>query len=472
MPKKKIEIITLPNSFNLEQHIAQYPPEQHGFRSNLKFSKEKVYYFLGLISSIAARNPDIVTEDGFTPIFQKKVRDSIKDIKDYIDYLINTGVIIRNGRYVVGKKSYGYKWATQYSLSRFSVKIIECRYADEVTELFAQQYATYPYLFYWYQQNRLMIDDAAEDYAFQLYQYKMNDPTKESWDLNNKDERKNPESQYRSAILNIGKIKNGIHEAHIDFNVGRLHSAFTGLGKKYRRFVTYGRERLVGIDVKNSQPYMTCLILDREFWSENSSLPLNFKTLPDFIRAAIVEVFFILKDNFNNFEENDFAEYKNLVSSGRFYEKIVEIVSGVGRTITRDEAKILMFYTIYSSNRPSQDPFLKQMKKIFVELFPKVAELFQIIKREFKDYKEIDEEFNTQHNRLALLLQSIESQIILHKCCKRIWIEGNQQVPVFTIHDNIVTTVGNEAFVRRVMEEELERYIGLNPALSPSEIWE
>ncbi len=47
--------------------------------------------------------------------------------------------------------------------------------------------------------------------------------------------------------------------------------------------------------------------------------------------------------------------------------------------------------------------------------------------------------------------------------------EGEQQVPIFTIHDSIVTTKGNEDFVKRIMEEELTRAIGVPPTLQVEE---
>ena len=476
------ELITLPDNFDLDRHIIQYPPELHGFRSKLMFNKEKAYHFLGLISSIISRSPDVVLKDGFTPIFQKKVRDSIKDIKQYIDYLINTGVIVSNGTYIVGKQSLGYKWSQQYSLRRFSVKDILCRYKDYDNQQYKYQFTQYPYLFHWYQQNKLMIDDtAAEEYAWLVYQDKMNDLSKESWDINTvTGEKKHPESQYKSALLSIAKIKYQHYEAHIDNNVHRLHSAFTGIGKKYRKFVSYDGQKLVGIDVTNSQPYIVSLILNKEFWnifSFNSSLPFNFKSLYPMMQTRLmsIETIKMIEDYFNNVEENAFLDYKKLVSSGRFYENIIEIVKEHGRTIDRDDAKILIFYTIYSSNKLPQDPFLRQMRDIFKNMFPQVEELFKIIKHEFKSIKE-DEEYSSifgrQHNRLACLLQHIESEILLHKCCKRIWEEGNQQIPVFTIHDNIVTTVGNEDFVANIMTEELTKYIRLAPTLSLPEYWE
>ena len=63
-------------------------------------------------------------------------------------------------------------------------------------------------------------------------------------------------------------------------------------------------------------------------------------------------------------------------------------------------------------------------------------------------------------------MQSIESEIILHRCCKRIWDERNHQVPVFTIHDSIATTLENVEYVKSVMEEELRKAIGVTPTLS------
>ena len=67
-------------------------------------------------------------------------------------------------------------------------------------------------------------------------------------------------------------------------------------------------------------------------------------------------------------------------------------------------------------------------------------------------------------------MQSIESEIVLHRCCHRIWDEGCQDVPVFTIHDSIVTTIENQEFVSRIMKDELYRCIGIYPTLKP-EYW-
>ena len=399
MVTQRIKLILLPDSFNMERHIAQYPPEQYGFRSGLRFNKKKAYYFLSLISSIAARSPDKVTEDGYTPINQETIRDKgkekrtkcIRDIKAYIDYLKNSGVILCDDKSIPNIKSYGYKFTTQYNLQRYSVRLIECQYTDDFINDLTPQYNTYPYLFQWYQSNRLMIDDtAANEYAFQLYLEKMNDPTKASWDRNNKGEPKDPEVQYRSALLNIAKIKYHLYEAHIDETVGRLHSAFTGLSKKYRQFVTYDGDRLVGIDITNSQPYIISLLLNKNFWVDNSTLPINIKNLPLNIQiplCAPMETLFSIREFLNFLDENNLIEYKDLVSSGRFYETFIEKARELGRTVSREEVKIFMFYTIYSSNKYPKDLFLRRMRITFNQMFPEVATLFKLIKHEYELFK-------------------------------------------------------------------------------------
>ena len=114
---------------------------------------------MDLITSISSKNPDIVTKEGFVPVNQKLIRDKKKDIKDYINYLLFTGVIECDKQYIPDEKSMGYKWSKKYRLKKFYVKLIECKYDDFDVQKYTWQYEKYPYLFYWYQQNKLMIDD-------------------------------------------------------------------------------------------------------------------------------------------------------------------------------------------------------------------------------------------------------------------------------------------------------------------------
>ena len=102
---------------------------------------------------------------------------------------------------------------------------------------------------------------------------------------------------------------------------------------------------------------------------------------------------------------------------------------------------------LFSDNR-----YMPILKKLFKEKFPAIYGLIKIIKR-------------GNHRSLPCLLQSVESEIVLHRCCKRVWEEYNHEIPVFTIHDSICTNPQYVEAVRTIMNDEFENAIGLTPLL-------
>lgn len=95
--------------------------------------------------------------------------------------------------------------------------------------------------------------------------------------------------------------------------------------------------------------------------------------------------------------------------------------------------------------------------QVFCQKFPSIARVFAYIKKD-------------NHRNLAIILQRIESFLLLQLVCGRISKE-RPDVPLFTIHDNIVTTVGNETYVQSIMESELTKVMGAAPTFS-IEYWQ
>ena len=117
--------------------------------------------------------------------------------------------------------------------------------------------------------------------------------------------------------------------------------------------------------------------------------------------------------------------------------------------MTREDAKKMIMIVLFSQNKGrDRDGF----KALFKRCYPEVYSLILLVKR-------------TSHQTLAHILQSIESHIILHRCCSRLWIEFNQTIPVFTIHDSIVTIDSFVSNVKDVMDIELTSAIGKHPKL-------
>ena len=86
--------VLLPENFKVEAHIVQFPPESYGFVSSLnKLDKDKICHLLGLLSSIPARNKDLIVEDGYVPLNAEALNNYMTDYAAYLGYLMATNVI-------------------------------------------------------------------------------------------------------------------------------------------------------------------------------------------------------------------------------------------------------------------------------------------------------------------------------------------------------------------------------------------
>jgi len=482
--------VTLPENFNVDIHVANFPPESYGFESSLKnFDKDKVCHLLGLLSSIPAHNKDLIVEDGYVPILAEIVNFYITDYNAYLDYLRATNVIEWDGH---GTYSEGHARRWRWKEPYFSARVVRVPTPKFEKLLHQRKFETIEqykrskardatsncpeYLLKWYNPNKLRIDvTRANDYAWGLRNYKLSHPEEQDW---NRDKNcpKQPQNQYVALMDNIYSISyNNDFRIHIDSHVHRLHSVLTNMQKEFRNFLTYDGQQLVSIDIKNCQPYLSCILFNPEFWREDSTMDLNLNKLPRSIIASIrftppkvnaIPLITSLSRFFRNIEGHEFDTYKRIVSAGRFYETIMEwIQEEKGIAMEREDVKTIGFKLFFSPNRTDPEGENHWLMDYFREKFPQVVDLFMIIKRQYQDF-----DVEKQHGRLACLLQSIESEIILNRCCKRIWEEKDKQVPVFTIHDSIATTVEHQEYVKHVMKEELTRAIGVSPKLKP-EVW-
>ena len=159
-------------------------------------------------------------------------------------------------------------------------------------------------------------------------------------------------------------------------------------------------------------------------------------------------------------KEPDVLQFKDIVSSGRFYEEFGKILKENGEipnipdNEVKSAAKEITFSTLFSKN--SSIRFVKSIQ-LFRQQFPNVYELIKYIKE-------------GNHPTLAVVLQNLEADLVLHKTCKLI-SESNPEIPLFTLHDSIITTEENVEFVREKMVEVLTQFIGLAPTLK-IERWE
>ena len=463
----------IPANLDLDKHLERFPVTDYFFvrdeaghikavnqkgKLGYYFDKERLIHIVGLISSIAAGNKDLVTDDGYVPINSSVIRNYFKDYLSYLDYLLHTGVLITDGIAVPEEKSLGYRFSPEYEnkpmtryvyMSARSAQpepVLEERFNRHTRKFEHNPLSDFPYLSHWYEQKKLEINPEAEEFAWnkRAVAYRGHSD-------------KDPQAQYQSALYNIIALKNKEYKAQIDSNVHRLHSAITNMQKVYRNFLKYDGQELTAIDISNSQPFLLTILLNPDFWDRNSDAYISISHLPDNIqmmfRPSLVSE---IRRYVASTPGNKFQDYIREASAGTLYEFMQRGINNPD--IDRSRVKTMILITFFSDNRyinqQTEDAFLKRR---FRALFPEIYHLIALCKRSRK-------------NRFACLLQSVESEIILHRCCKRIWDEGEHQVPVFTIHDSIATTSEYVKFVRNIMDEELTKAAGVHPHFK-IEVW-
>jgi hypothetical protein len=85
-----------------------------------------------------------------------------------------------------------------------------------------------------------------------------------------------------------------------------------------------------------------------------------------------------------------------------------------------------------------------------------VYQLFELIK-------------SVDHAYLPIMLQRLESFLVLDVVCKEI-SRLKPHIPLLTIHDNIITTKGNEALVKEVMQQLILKWTGYLPKVETKDL--
>jgi hypothetical protein len=264
-------------------------------------------------------------------------------------------------------------------------------------------------------------------------------------------------------------LKHHFLRTDMKYIVGKK-SNLTNIKKELRNYITYNGEKLVNIDIKNSQPLFSTLLLDKTFWNKKGKLisiintPLqpsppslinNTSSNPPSSNPYSFSITIIMiVELLESIDNKIFNQYKSFVNSGKFYEKVSKLLYP-NSAFNKQKVKEMVYTVFFSSNRFIGQPEA-QPKRDFKLNFPEVYEVFRLIK--VKD-----------HTLLARLLQRIESTIMIQHAAKRI-AEEKPNRPIFTIHDSIATTVGNEDYVTSVIMEEVLKLTGLKVKLG-KEYW-
>jgi hypothetical protein len=250
-------------------------------------------------------------------------------------------------------------------------------------------------------------------------------------------------NEYNSRLASAIRIQNGDIFYSVDNTSHRFHSNITNISKDLRPYLRINGEPLVNIDIKNSQPYLSTIIL----------------TDPKKVSSMIEDpAFALLLQSLKVSQSEDVKKYISLVVSGKFYEFLMQEFANAGIELSRDETKTQVLRILFARNRPPKNPINRKCREIFQASFPTVHRIFSKVRGSEKGDK-----FHS-FKRFAILMQRLESYLILEVIMKRIYRELPGTIAV-TIHDSIMTGImtNNVEPVRKIMEDGLAAFVGFKP---------
>lgn len=433
-------ILYNPCTLNFEEILRENPP-------SFNYHIDYFVFIIHEIISVATRNKDKVEKyDGYVPIKKKYLQKTIHDYKKYINYLIENEVILCDNHYEPGVKSVGYKLGPRYTgclvkqvlITKWSLikslKYLRKNYNVDMTQDLNP-------LKSWFSDSLSIDTEKCNNILKATYDREENNP-----------EIKDPKLNMVLRSATVQKINDKYDLFIVDNSGYRLHTPLTQLMTDLRKFVSFDEKELCAVDIVNSQPYLATSFLSREsFLGNHMEDKIINPKLIHHNKYPIMVVDFISEIE----NENDVMNFKDIVSSGQFYEKFGEILEEKGvihhkETDKRKVAKIITFETLFSPNRNIS---FSDSIKLFKEIFPNVYRVFKLIKKG-----------RNNHNALAIALQRLEAELVLHKSALVI-NKLKPEIPIFTIHDSIITTVENIEFVKQHLKKVLEKSIGLPPSL-------
>ena len=349
----------------------------------------------------------------------------------YLKALIDLQIIQRSGNAVKGKTSYQYGFTPEYFSKFIALPLNNQKLIRRIMNAHERRNKT--------------VSNSIRGYSEQVKYLKLITIDKEFSDFIKADYTLGTD-KYNSVLASATRIVNNDIFYCVDTTSGRFHSNVTNSAKGLRPYLRINGEKLVNIDIKNSQPFLSTILLTNPGKVSGMTKNTAFALLLQTLKVS---------------QAQDVKKYISLVVDGKFYEYLMTEFSKEGLQLTRSETKVQVLRILFARNRMPLDETNRQARQIFADRFPTVHRIFSKIRGHEKG-----DQF-TSFKRFAILLQRIESHLMLQVILKRIYKELPGTIAV-TIHDSIMTGIltNNVEAVRKILIDEIGSFVGFRPQTS------
>jgi hypothetical protein len=402
-----------------EQILEELPAVNELLSEKIPHFKEE--YLKEVITIIAVH---VKNKDEAAPLKMAFLRKIVPGADRYVKGLMELGMITRTSFYVPGETSYKYDFTPEYRSKYKTVPLKNMKVARRIEQAYK----------YVRRQNSRSVRGRTEQVPY-LKEVTIDPEYREYI------ERIEDTERYNYYLAAGAMIERGQIFYKIDNTSGRFHSNITNLPEELRRFVKVKKQSLVNIDIKNSQPYLSTVLLTRPgkvSWFANDP---DFSMMLESLRVS---------------QNEDVSRYIHLVVTGQIYEYLTEKFAEEDIVLTRKETKGQVLRILFAPNKMPKNPANRKCREIFQREFPTVHEKFNQVRGKQKgDYK-----------RFAILLQKVEAYLMLDVIMKRIHNELPGTIAI-TIHDSILTGVmtNNAERVAEIIRGELRNFVGAEPQI-------
>ncbi|MHB0954754.1 MAG: hypothetical protein ACYC0X_00100 [Pirellulaceae bacterium] len=395
-----------------------------------------------------------------------------------INQLLDKGVIVRVKRYVIGESPYFYRLVPPYD----QCHRVECLDRQLIGKIVERSRQRLPVVQWLERHARLLkIDGAAAIAAISSLQPKRMEG--------------NVEMARECAERCVRLIANGDVAVKLDRTQGRVFAPHVTLPSVLRKHLhSPGGERIVSLDIRNCQPLLLTLALAQFFHPDrkrrhrllnhevepmaNPYLWPSLRTVGKALcvpRSSRSNSFLScdIRDSVHHIERDlssspvsclvgcpssssvpllldwlseSCSSWIKLTANGQLYESF-----GNDRERVKEEFIYVLF-----GERPLKSHKVGQ--KILSD-FPEVAEVINAMK--WKNCLVNNDP--RPYRYMACMLQLYESTMMIYRTCGRIMRE-RPDVPVWTIHDCLLTPEPQKGYVERIMREEFAG-VGLSPSI-------
>jgi|LauGreDrversion4_2_1035121.scaffolds.fasta_scaffold46679_1 hypothetical protein len=430
-------------------------------KTKKEFIRNGLVYMIARIHEEQLKNENerfiLLNHKTLERIIGKGDGDRVSLIKDI---LLSSNIIEVDGKYQSRHKSLGYKIAKDY----LTEDVIKYPYGERISKIIKELLIEKNE---WDEHEIELTDtDQYNNINTQFDKHQLTWCTSVYDDLKSIghevlqsfDRKRGLKNQYIISLLSyigqlvryINDIDNRNYHCSISPSNNRFNSVLTSTPKQLRPYLRINGDSLVEADITSSQPYLLSCILNDRFENEKQN-GFNLTTL-----YPVLKEYFEISEKItqgvglNNhrffgclFFDDDIPSIQEFCSidfTNDFYEQVIEFGRENNIQTTREQVKKTMMNFLFNDKIEQRDS----------------STVIIILEMRFKGLMSFFEGFHGSFTsrRLALLLQKVESHLILDKVVPRI-LEYINEIPVFTIHDCVLTVPQYGQDVQRIMEETI-----------------